>query len=163
MHSRRIASLALNVVWYFMPHLWAYIYDYETIGVLLRWSGYGAKAKLTGPALYLVIAIYVASLVGIYLFRSWGRTLFLGVQLFAIATAPLFGLSVEGGYDIMVGGLATLANGSILTMAYLTSQFYAPLFTTARLRRSVAPLNLALAVIQEPSKCFTSEVFLHSL
>lgn len=114
-----IFSVAAYVAWFFMPYIWEYLYDYETLGGL-QWAGYGSKINLNGPIPYLIACVYLVSSLGLLFYKSWARSLFLVLTIFNIVSAPLWGLNVQGGYDAIIRYIVTLCDGAILALAYLS-------------------------------------------
>ena len=86
---------------------------------MLSTSGYGGQAWVMDPRYYFSVALAkVLASVGLVLFLSWGRWLFLGVAAVAIASVPFSGVSVGAPMDNAVGYVATLLDGAILALAF---------------------------------------------
>ena len=73
-----------------------------------------------------LLLISVVSFVGLYFFKSWGRTLSFYTTLAAFPLSLLVGPSVEGSIESALFEVSTLLWGAILALAYyspLTSKF----------------------------------------
>lgn len=92
-------------------------------------------------ALILPIAIAgLAGVVGLYLFKSWGRTLALYTTVAEIVLFPFFGPSLYNGIEHALTEAFTLLWGAILAVAY-----YSPLSTL------FGPKNVNQGIVAEPS------------
>jgi hypothetical protein len=103
-----------------MPFYWGYLYDRETIDYL-SWDGYGSQININGPISYIYTALYLAALIGMLFYKNWARFTFFLLAIFSIVSAPFWGVSVQGGYDSLLGTITSLADGGIIAMAYLTA------------------------------------------
>ena len=114
------ATLILYVLWFAMPFFWHVLYDNEIVN-LLSWGGYRGYLNVSGPIPYITGIVYVIALIGLLLFKKWARLLFVISLGFSVVTTPLWGMSVETGYEALIGYLMTLCDGVILAVCYLTS------------------------------------------
>lgn len=110
-------SVLLYLTWMALPHLpRAHSVEVQNI---LDWGSYGAEPWVLDPRFYLAIGVskLMASL-GLVLFLSWGRWLYLAVVVIGLTSVPFAGVSIGAPLDNLVGWLATLIDGSILTLAF---------------------------------------------
>lgn len=70
-------------------------------------------------ALVLAIAGIVA-LIGLYLFRSWGRRLSLWVTVLSVLIYPALGPAVYSGWALMLTTVSIMLWGAVLAMAYFS-------------------------------------------
>lgn len=115
-----LINLLAYIAWFFMPFASGYLYDYDTLD-LLSFSGFGAKIDLDGPIPYVIGLIYVVTTFGLLLFKSWARIAFSTLAVFTIISPPLWGVSIQGSYDVMIGSLVSITDGAIISMAFFTS------------------------------------------
>lgn len=73
---------------------------------------------IIGAAFGLFVATLAAS-IGLYRLRSWGRRLFLWVNIFSIAISPAFGPSVMSEWAALVCYVYSIVTGGILFVIYL--------------------------------------------
>jgi hypothetical protein len=66
-----------------------------------------------------LFASLVASL-GLFLFQSWGRPLFLLCSIFYVLTTPVYDSYVNTGLASMLGYLASLCEGMIIALIYFS-------------------------------------------
>ena len=89
----------------------------------------GLEQLAVAGAVLLFLLLHVAGLVGLCLYRRWGRTLSVATTLVAYASLPFTGASIEGAVENLLNILATLTWGSALALAYWSSvaeRFAAP-------------------------------------
>ena len=115
-----ITALVLQVSWFFLPYSWNYIYNKEELA-LLSWHGYGAYLDIYGPIPYLILVLYGAVSIGLVYFKKWARTAFVALTVISIITTPLWGFAVSPAIDGIIGYIITLADGAVLSIAFLTS------------------------------------------
>ena len=114
-----VVSSVLLVFWYALPHL--PLYYRPEIQTLLSYSGVGAPAWIQHPTFYLSLgAAKLISLLGLFLFLSWGRWLFTACVLVGVAVLPLSGIAVIPPLDSLIGGVLCLLDGAIFALAFLS-------------------------------------------
>ena len=89
------------------------------VQALLALGGYGAAPWVTEPVFYLSIGAgkLIASL-GLILFLSWGRWLFLAIVVTSLASVPFAGIAIAPPLDSVVGYFTVLTDGAILALAF---------------------------------------------
>lgn len=115
-----IVSTVFYILWFFLPFFWDQIYSVETL-TALEWNGFGAILSSEGPIPYVIFLAYLFSIYGLLLYKAWARSLFLYLTIFSILSSPLWGLNVQGPYDLVLGSVITYSDGIILTLAYFSS------------------------------------------
>ena len=66
----------------------------------------------------LFVAMIVASF-GVFIFKPWGRMLFLWSNVFVLPLSPIFGPSVLSGWAVTVGFAWSVLTGGVLFTMYL--------------------------------------------
>ena len=115
-----LINLLAYIAWFFMPFVSGYLYDYDTLD-LLSFGGFGAKVDLDGPIPYVVGLIYVVTTFGLLLFKPWARIAFSILAVFTIISPSIWGVSIQGSYDVMIDSLVLITDGAIVSMAFFTS------------------------------------------
>lgn len=115
-----IGSLILYVIWFAMPYSWIYFYEGEELN-LLAWANYGAKFDVEGPIPYIVLLAYTVVSIGLVLLKKWARTAFLALTVGSVVLSGIWGFLVSPPVDAALGYIVAMSDGSILTIAYLTS------------------------------------------
>lgn len=111
------ASVLLYVYWVLLPHM-ARTFPPE-VQQIISFGGYGGQPWVVDPRFYLSLGVakLLASL-GLVLFLSWGRWLFVAVSAIGLACVPFSGLSVGVPLDNLVGYLAALIDGAVLAISF---------------------------------------------
>ena len=68
-----------------------------------------------------ILICLVASSVGLYLFRSWGRPLAVGTTLAGVALLPFAGAVADSGLASAMAELSSMLWGAVLAVAYFSS------------------------------------------
>ena len=88
---------------------------------LLSWYGHGAVIELSPFMNWVLILVWLPAAIGMYLFNSIARFVYLFLAILIIITTPLFGAYIALGYEFMFLQITTFLDGAILVMAYFTS------------------------------------------
>lgn len=115
-----LGSLALQFIWFLLPYSWSFLYEGEELN-LLSWSNYGAYFDVNGLISYVILAAYVTVSIGLVLLKKLARTGFLFLTVGQIISSPAWGFAVSPPLDGSIGYITSMADGAILTIAYLTS------------------------------------------
>lgn len=112
-----VVSVLLYGVWMALPHIPRTLSP--EVQQMLSTSGYGGQTWVMDPRYYFSVGLAkVLASVGLLLFLSWGRWLFVAVAAIALASVPFSGVSVGAPLDNAVGYVATLLDGAILALAF---------------------------------------------
>jgi len=114
-----LGSLTLQVLWFVLPYTWTYFYTGEELD-LLSWAGLGASFDINGPIPYAFLFAYGIASIGLISLKKWARLLFLFLTIGTVISSPVWGFIVSPPIDASIGYLLALADGSILTIAYLS-------------------------------------------
>jgi magnesium-transporting ATPase (P-type) len=68
-----------------------------------------------------LVLSFVAGLFGLYMFKSWGRSLSLYSTLAGIVLFPFLGPSLYGGLESAIDELASMILGAILALSYYSN------------------------------------------
>jgi len=110
-------ALSLVVLIVF-PQIWGVLYSSEELGLILN-DGFGASVILNGFSGWIFTLAYFFILIGLACLKLWARTALLYITIFAIVVSPFYGVSVQGGYDVLISLLATLLQGAVIGISYL--------------------------------------------
>lgn len=112
-----IVTTLFFCAWFFLP--FAPVQASEDVQRILSLSGYGASIDLNQPVVYVVsFLLRMVAMVGLFLCARWA-VLLLGVWLLLNIFLSLFGgVVVYTGFDTMIGYIATLLDGILLSFAY---------------------------------------------
>ena len=114
-----IVSISIYLVWFLLPHFWHLLHTPEEVN-LLNYNGYGESFN-TLPIIYTTSVLYIISAIGLFIFKRWARTLFLGLTAFSVAVGPFMGWSVQTGFEASINNLAILCDGAVIFMSYFSS------------------------------------------
>ncbi len=109
------ASLAHGIVLFVLPRFPSYLAD---VTDLMKYGGHGVHVAMNHP---IVLALYLVpfpAFVGLYLLRNWGRYLLL--LSIALLGSFFFGVSVSGLPETFFGYAASLLDGAIIGLAFLS-------------------------------------------
>ena len=112
-----LTSIILQVILFFLPYAWEHLHDLEELK-LLSWGGYESVFDINGPVPYIVTLLYIIIFAGLAMFKKIARTAFLIITI--VTALPIWGFGVYSQLDGTIGYLIALADGAILTLAYLT-------------------------------------------
>lgn len=116
-----ISSLLLfQLMWFFLP--WDFAY-HSGAKEALFWLGANSvieSSKVIYTYSNVITIIYLASYIGLFFFIPMCRPIFMILVVIGGLTIPLFGFSVESGYEAMLGYFMTIGDGLILCMIYFT-------------------------------------------
>ena len=104
----------------------------QEIQDLLLWDGYGGllwqgteEQEMTTLALIFLLLFIglgilgVASIVGMFLFKKWARTITVVITIFSIMSTPFMGIWIGMPIDTMFGDISAYLFGALLCMSYL--------------------------------------------
>jgi hypothetical protein len=69
----------------------------------------------------LSILLAIGALVGLFLFRRWGRILGVAAPLVALATYPILGFVINSGFAAISYEISSMLWGAVLAIAYFSS------------------------------------------
>jgi hypothetical protein len=87
---------------------------------LMKYGGHGAHVAMSHPVIYALYLLPFPAFVGMFFFKSWGRYLLLAFLALALFGSFFFGVSISGPPETFFGYFASLLDGAIIAMAYLT-------------------------------------------
>ena len=91
----------------------AELQEYFNSAELTSYGGFLATTSIALPFLGLI------SLIGILMFRSWGRTLYVGLTIVGILFLPFFNEQISSGLSAAFSTLSTLTSGMIIILMYV--------------------------------------------
>jgi hypothetical protein len=96
-----------------------FLYSQDSLE-LMKYGGHGARVAMTHPVIFALYLIPFPAFIGMFWFRNWGRYLllaFLGIALFG---SFFFGVSISGPPETFFGYAASLIDGAIVGLAFLS-------------------------------------------
>lgn len=115
-----IFSYVVYAVFFFIPYFEMYLYEKEVLDAL-AWYGYGAIVSPNQIISYIFFLGYTISLLGLFCFRSWARTLFIILTVLSVILTGLSGVSVLPGVEGALLNITILADGATIAIMYFTS------------------------------------------
>jgi hypothetical protein len=113
-----VLTLFLNIFWFAFPHFWYLVYSPEEVDLLLR-DGEGGLLLNDSYVAYIYCVAYVVLSIGLLRLQYWAKIGFSCLMLLGLILSPFFGVSVLGGYDVLLSSIIGLSYGVILTLAFL--------------------------------------------
>jgi hypothetical protein len=120
--ASQVLTIGITVVHY-MTHSWlppellGYLSDYETVLIPDKY----AAIELVSDIPFLVQTLLgILAAVGLILFKSWGRPVFLVYIAASLVVTVLAGHYIGTGWTSLVGYLASLTEGVILALIYFS-------------------------------------------
>ena len=98
--------------------------------VVTEADGGSLSSGFTDWLYYGLLFISLVASLGLFLFQSWGRLLFLLCMIFFVLTTPVYESYVNTGWSAMLGYVATLFEGMIIALIFFSH--LRRLFTEAR-------------------------------
>ncbi len=120
--ASQILTIGITVVDYVThswlpPELLGYLSRYETVLIPDRYS---AIDLLFDIPFLVQTFLGILAAVGLILFRSWGRPVFLVYIAASLVVTVLAGHYIGTGWTLVVGYLASLAEGAIMALIYFS-------------------------------------------
>ncbi len=115
-----ISLIFLQLAWFFMP--WGFAYDEHSINAFY-WLGYGSffETETITTMNYFVLTSYTLSCIGLLFFNIWARRAYMLVVILGGLIVPMYGMSVQSGYEDTMAYFMTLGDGIIICLSYFTN------------------------------------------
>ncbi|MBB6066170.1 hypothetical protein [Pseudoxanthomonas broegbernensis] len=68
----------------------------------------------------MLTVVYVCAYLGMILYKKWARALLTTTALLGGLSIPLYGMSVQSGYEAMLGYFATLGDGMVIALSFFS-------------------------------------------
>lgn len=111
--------LVLLLTSFFFP--WSFVYDNGSIAAL-GWLG--ANALIGERAIIalsnVLTVVYTCAYIGMIFYKKWARALLTTTALLGGLAIPLYGMSVQSGYEAMLGYFATLGDGIVIALSFFS-------------------------------------------
>ncbi|MCW8194178.1 hypothetical protein F6455_05220 [Proteobacteria bacterium 005FR1] len=115
-----VGLILLQLAWFYIP--WGFAYSHGAHAALV-WVG--ANSILDGQTIVLISSVltftYVTIYLGLIFFQRWARLLLLFITLGGGLAIPLYGISVESGYEALLGYFLTLGEGLVIGLSFFSS------------------------------------------
>lgn len=87
---------------------------------LMRYGGHGAYVAMSHPVIYALYLLPFPAFAGLYFFKNWGRSLLLAFLSLALFGSFFFGVSISGPPETFFGYAASLLDGAIIGLVFLS-------------------------------------------
>lgn len=114
-----IAELAIGVAMYFLD-TGALDAAWEQLPESIDWYTYLESHFVTSVALSILLLVAIlGSLVGVLLFKHWGRWLYLGSTVLIIPVSIFTGPTIYYGWESAVWDITSMLNGALMLSMFL--------------------------------------------
>ncbi len=114
-----IAELAIGVALYFLD-TGALDSAWEQLPESIDWYTYLESHFVTSVALLILLLVAIlGSLVGVLLFKNWGRWLYLGSTVLIIPVSIFTGPTIYYGWESAVWDITSMLNGALMLSMFL--------------------------------------------
>lgn len=114
-----IAELAIGVALYFLD-TGALDAAWEKLPESIDWYTYLESHFVTSVALLILLLVAIlGSLVGVLLFKNWGRWLYLGSTVLIIPVSIFTGPTIYYGWESAVWDITSMLNGALMLSMFL--------------------------------------------
>ncbi len=116
-----LVLILIQLLWFFIP--WQFAYPDESINALM-WLGANSIIESRNfIVIYSVgiVALYILSYIGLLFYIPTAKTLYCILVLGSGFAGPFLGLSVQSGYESLLGYYITIGDGIVLCMILFTS------------------------------------------
>jgi|SRR5882724_6644099 len=113
------AALVFHAIGLFVLPMLPSLFSADTLQ-LMKYSGHGAHIAVNHPAIFAVYLLPYPALVGLLFFKNWARLLLLGFLCVTLFGSFVMGTSVSGPPESFVSFAATLLDGGIVALAFLS-------------------------------------------
>ncbi len=121
------AFLAHATVLFVLPQMPSVFSSYSL--ELMKYGGHGARVAMNHPIIVVLYLIPFVAFFGLYFFKNWGRYLLASFLALVLIGSFFFGVSISGPPETFFGHAASLLDGGIMALAFLSplrDQFAAP-------------------------------------
>ena len=115
-----VISAALTILFWGMPYIDYMWFSIEQIH-LLDQSGLGTVIPVSDVLYWGILFIWLVLSVGLFFYNPLARTGFIVFYILSFVFGLLGGIQVVTPYESAIASLIGLADGAIITLAYLTS------------------------------------------
>jgi hypothetical protein len=112
------AFLAHAVVLFVLPKLPS-LFSTDSME-LMKYGGHGAHVAMNHPVIFGLYLLPFPAFIAAYFFKNWGRYLLLAFLSIALLGSFFFGVSISGPPETFFGYAASLLDGAILGLAFLS-------------------------------------------
>lgn len=112
------ALVAHGVVLFVLPKL-PFVFSADSME-LMKYGGHGARVAMNHPVLFWFYLLPFPAFAALYFFRNWGRYLLLAFLGLALFGSFFFGVSISGPPETFFGYAASLLDGAIIGLAFLS-------------------------------------------
>jgi hypothetical protein len=114
-----VAALLFHAIGLFVLPKMPFLFSGDTVE-LMKYGGHGARVNPTHPLIYLMYLLPYPALIGLYFFQNWARYLLLAFVCIVLIGTFFLGASISGPPETFVSLAATLMDGAILALIFLS-------------------------------------------
>ena len=114
-----IAALLFHAVGLFVLPRLPFLFSSDTME-LMKYGGHGARLNPTNSVFYALYLLPYPALMGMYFFQNWARYLLLAFICVLMVATFFLGASISGPPETFVSLAATLLDGAILGLVFLS-------------------------------------------
>jgi len=113
-----VFELAIGVAFYFLDD-GALDAAWEQLPDATDWYTYIESHLAISVALLLLLVAIVGSLVGVLLFKNWGRWLYLGNTMINFLVSIVTGPTIYHGWELALWDITNMINGALMLAMFL--------------------------------------------
>ena len=114
-----VGALAAHaIVLFVLPHV-PFVFSSYSLE-LMRYGGHGAHIAMNHPIIFALYLIPFLAFIGLYFFKNWARHLLVAYLALVLVGSFFFGVSISGPPETFFGEAASLLDGGIVALAFLT-------------------------------------------
>lgn len=114
-----IAALVCHAVVLFVLPNATFLFSQDSLQ-LMRYGGHGAHIAMNHPILFAFYLVPFPAFVGLFYFKNWARHTLLLFLVVALLGSFAFGVSVSGPPETFFGYAASLLDGAIMALAFVS-------------------------------------------
>lgn len=114
-----VVAFLLHCIGLFVLPKLPFLFSAETIE-LMKYGGHGARLAMDHGLIFALYLLPYPAYVALYFFKNWGRHLLLFYVFVLLVGSFFFGASVSGPPETFVAFAATLLDGAILGLSFLS-------------------------------------------
>lgn len=112
------AFVCHGIVLFVLPRF-PFLFSADTMQ-MMRYGGHGAHVAMNHPILFGLYLLPFPAFIALYFFQNWGRYLLLAFVSIALFGSFFFGVSISGPPETFFGYAASLLDGAIIGLIFLS-------------------------------------------
>ena len=112
------ALLAHAIVLFVLPKL-TFLFSDDSMQ-LMKYGGHGAHVAMNHPIIFAFYLLPFPAFISLFYFKNWGRYLLVVFLAIGLVGSFFFGVSISGPPETFFGYAASLLDGAIVGLAFLS-------------------------------------------